>query len=190
MRSWIALVVLLALDARARPACAEEAAPLPSRDTRWYAIDAAVIDTGSLPRTSPGLSLGLDVRRGGLGAHAVASAFSPQVDHATGASIAMYDAMTMICAIGPVGRFYLGACGGGGVGLLHASARGESDVAFRPQVVAITRLDFEVDKVLLFAADVGAVLDPLRSRLDVGGATYRASLVSLRASLGVHVRFW
>ena len=191
MRVWLPLIVASVMCSR--QAFADEAAPLPSKDIRWYATLGPAVDTGSLPRTSPGMALGFDVRRGGLAARAAASAFLPQVDRASGASVALFDVMPLLCAMGPLSsRFDVGACAGAGAGLLRASVRDESAIVFRPQATALARLDLLLGAGFVVSADAGTILDPLRSPLRLAGVddAYRPSLFSFRASLGLHVQLW
>lgn len=179
--AWIAPFALASLVALTTPARAADpvAAPLPSRDIRWSMELGGAADVGSLPHATPGAVLGFDVRRGALGFHAAASAFVAE------STLALFDALASICALAPIGpRFDLGACGGLGVGLLHAEGAGS---AARPEGLAITRFDAVLVPGLLLTFDAGTIVDPLRTRV---GDAYRSSLLAFRGSLGVLVRLW
>lgn len=195
----LALSLSLAIPGPARadvPTPAEVAAPLPSRDIRWSGTVGAAVDVGSLPRASLGLTLGFDVRRGALGLRVVSSAYGPQRDHASGASIAAFDTLAMICALAPIGSVIdLGACGGGGVGILGAegasSAPADRMVRFRPEGLATTRFDVALLRALWVSLEAGVTIDPLRTRLRLAGEdAHRASLVSFRSTLSLHLRVW
>jgi len=181
------------------------AAPLPSRDTRWQALFGAALDAGSLPQVAPGITTGVDIRRGGLAARAVAAAFFPQADHGdagrTGAlSIALFDVMTTVCALAPIGGHAIGACGGTGLGIAHASRRasggadgsGGTDATLRLLGTAQLRGDLALSRAIVIAVDAGVFADPLRTRLQLDGApdSYRPPLFAFRASTALHVRFW
>jgi hypothetical protein len=182
------LMVAVVLSVTSR-AYADEAAPLPSKDIRWSVAVRGAVDAGSMPRAAPGIALGFDVRRGALGLRIDASAFVAQVDRRSDVSVGLFDAMATICALAPIGDFLdVGACGGGGAGLLRA---GSVDV-FRPQGLAIARADLVLVRGLLLATlDAGTVVDPLRTELSLGaGDPYRASSFSFRSSLGLLFRLW
>jgi hypothetical protein len=179
------------------------AGPLPSRDTRWSLTLGGAVDVGSLPRASPGLALGFDVRRGALAASVVASAFLAQDDRGSRASVALYDATAMICALAPVGlRLDIGACGGLGAGLLRAvppasdAVAADAESRLRPQGLATTRTDVALLLPSLYLSlEAGVVVDPLRTRLPFAGraaseAPHRASLVAFRGLLSVVLRLW
>jgi hypothetical protein len=175
---------------------ANVAAPLPSRDVRWSATLGGAVDAGSLPRAAPGLALGFDVRRGALSARVAGAAFLPQLDRSSGASVALFDVMAMVCALAPIGsRFDVGMCGGAGIGLLRAvaapSAPPDSSLGVRPQGEAISRLDVTLLPGLLVSLEAGVVIDPLRSPMPLTASdAYRSSLFSFRGALALHVRFW
>lgn len=186
-RTWATLATLLAF---ARPAHAADpdpiAAPLPSRDIRWSVALGGAADAGGLPRPSPGVVLGFDVRRGALGFHLAASAFVPQVEH--GQHVGLFDLLGTVCALAPIGsRFDLGACGGLGAGLLRA--RAPDSVTARPEGVAVTRFDVVLVPGLLLSLEAGTVIDPLRTSAGEG-AVSSSSLFSFRGSLGLLVRLW
>ncbi|HVJ89375.1 MAG TPA: hypothetical protein VM580_06190 [Labilithrix sp.] len=175
------------------------AAPLPSRDIRWSATLGGAVDAGSLPHVAPGLSLGFDVHRGGLAARVVGSAFLPQVDRASGTSVALFDAMAMLCALAPLGRFDLGACGGAGVGWLRAEAAANTPPAsasrVRPQGLGTLRFDVQLLPALLLSLEAGTLIDPLRSPLPLtgredAGKASRSSVFAFRAALALGLRFW
>lgn len=173
------------------------AAPLPSHDIRWSGTVGAAVDVGSLPRAAPGLALGFDVRRGALGLRVVTSAFGAQRDHASGMSIAAFDTLIMICALAPIGSSVdLGACGGGGLGLLRAegaaSAPADSVIRFRPEGIATTRFDVSLFPALWVSLEAGVTVDPLRTRLPLAGdaEAHRASLVAFRSTLSLYLRVW
>jgi hypothetical protein len=199
MRARVALVVLaLALGWPESVRAADEAAPLPSRDVRWYVSDAVLVDVGSLPRASPGLALGGGVQRGGLGASVVASGLLAQDDRASHTPIALYDLVGTVCALAPLGRVVdLGGCGGGGAGLLRVSRslrRGAGDIrlAPRPEGVATARLDLHLGRALVLSLDGGAVVAPWRPTLVVDdlGTSIRPAWLGFRGSLGLHLRLW
>jgi hypothetical protein len=204
-RASIAAVAFTTLLAFTRPAFAADAAgaaepaglaaaPLPSKDIRSSLELGGAVDVGSLPRASPGIVLGFDVRRGALGFHAAASAFLPQSERrsgassasSAGASVGLFDVLASICALAPLGsRFDLGACGGLGAGLLRADSGAAP--ALRPEGLAITRFDIVLVPGLLLTLDAGTAIDPLRTA--VGDAS-RSALFSFRGSLGILVRLW
>ncbi len=179
--------------ARAPDPAPPVAAPLPSKDIRWSVELAGAADAGSLPHASPGAALGFDVRRGALGFQLAASAFLPQSEHVAGGSngtVGLFDVLAMICALAPIGsRFDLGACGGGGAGLLDAGSSSVSrgTAALRPEGLAVTRFDVVVVPGLLLSLQAGTVLDPLRTAAGEHG---RSSLFAFRGSLGLLVRLW
>jgi hypothetical protein len=159
------------------------------------------VDVGTLPRPSPGLTLGLDVRRGGLGARASVSGFRPQTESASGASVGLFDIMAMICALVPLGsRLDAGACLGGGVGLLRGVPPPTEEagrlIALRLQGLAGARLDVAlVPKTLFLSLEPGAIVDPFRTSplpaaLPAVGNGYRSSLVSFRSAVALDLRVW
>ncbi len=163
-------------------------------DTRWFVSFSPAFDLGSLPLTSPGLKLGIDVRRGVLVFHVVASGFLARTADAFGPSVALFDTMTLTCALGPLPRgVELGVCGGIGVGLLRATAAngGESALRLRPEVSALFRVDVALSPSWVITGDVGALLDPLRPSVMLAGMAepYRPSLFALRGALGLALRF-
>jgi hypothetical protein len=190
------LSVSLFLVMLARGASADEAAPLPAKDVRWSATLGGAADVGSLPRASTGLAFGFDARRGALAARGLTSVFAPVTESRTGATVALLDVMAMVCALAPVSRWFdAGACGGGGVGLLHAarSARSPSSgVGFRLEGLATARFDLVLSNVWSLSLESGTVLDPLRTTLPLVGAgdAGRASLVAFRGVLGIYLRVW
>lgn len=193
-RASIAVVAFTTLLALAKPAFAAEpqgpadpaAAPLSSKDIRWSLQLGGAVDVGSLPHASPGVVLGFDVRRGALGFHVATSAFLPQTERASGASVGLFDLLASICALAPLGsRFDLGACGGLGAGLLRADSG--TAAALHPEGLAITRFDIVLFAGLLLTLDAGTVIDPLRTTV---GDAYRNSFFSFRGSLGILVRLW
>jgi hypothetical protein len=202
-RALISVSVALALAAAlAWPVTAradELAAPLPSQDIRRSLIVKGAFDLGTLPHAAPGLSLGFDVRAGAIAFTGVASAFLAETDHASGASVSLYDTIAMICGLAPVtARFDAGVCGGLGVGFLRSerSAVGavDSGLRVRPEGLATARFDLILVPGLLLSLDAGTVLDPLRTELPLtgvgGGDAARSSLFSFRSSLGLHLRLW
>ncbi|MDB4935389.1 MAG: hypothetical protein JWP87_2361 [Labilithrix sp.] len=173
-------------DEPGRPA---EAGPLPSKDIRWSLVLAGGTDVGTLPRATPKLALGFDVRRGALAFRLEGTALLPQQDHPSAASVASFDTMGMICALLPVATILdAGACGGIGAGMLRSDAA----TMFRPQGLGVVRVDFVLFPGFLLSADAGALLDPMRTEVALGapGETHRASLVAFRGSLGAIVRLW
>jgi hypothetical protein len=182
------LVTLATLLAFARPAHAADpdpiAAPLPSRDIRWSVALGGAADAGGLPRSSPGVVLGFDVRRGALGFHLAASGFVPQVEQSQ--HVGLFDLLGTVCALAPIGsRFDLGVCGGLGAGLMRAADSAKA----RPEGVAVTRFDVVLVPGLLLSLEGGTVIDPLRTSAGEG-AVSRSALFSFRGSLGVLVRLW
>jgi hypothetical protein len=187
--TWATLVALLALASGRRAHAADPdpiAAPLPSRDIRWSVALGGAVDAGGLPRPSPGVALGFDVRRGALGFHLAASGFLPQRERSDPSErVGLFDLLGTVCALVPLGpRFDLGPCGGLGAGLL--TARGSS-VTARPEGVAVTRFDVVLVPGLLLSLEAGTVIDPLRTS---AGDASRSALFSFRGSLGVLVRLW
>lgn len=185
--------LLFAMPARA----ADEAAPLPSHDIRGSATLGGAVDIGALPRPSPGVALGFDVRRGALGAHLAASAFLGQHDRASGTSLALFDALASICALAPVGsRLDVGACGGLGAGLLRAELDATSAVStrLRPEGLATSRVDVALTPVLYLSLEAGVVLDPLRTVSPLPSSpsqeAHRTSLFSFRGAVSLQVRLW
>lgn len=171
----------------------DDAAPLPARDIRWQASAGATFDVGSLPRPAVGAALGLDLRRGALGARVVSSAFFPNAGE-SGATTGLFDLVASICAVGPLGGgFGVGMCGGAGFGLLYANPRvGSSVLAMRPELLATVRLELPLTKWLLVHVDGGALCDPLRPELrasDTSASTV-PGLFALRTSLSLQLRFW
>lgn len=180
-----------------RPARAEEAAPLPPKDMRWSATLGGAADVGSLPRPSTGLAIGFDVRRGGLAARGVTSVFSPRTESTTGASVALLDMLAMICALAPLRPWFdAGACGGAGIGFVHAvRSPGASEAAgtsLRLEGLATARFDFVLSEVWAISLETGTVLDPLRTTVPLVGAgeAGRSSLFAFRGALGLSLRVW
>lgn len=196
-RVRVALVLSLSMTL-ARVASAEEAAPLPAKDLRWSATLGGTADVGSLPRASTGLAMGFDVRRGALAARGVTSIFAPQREPGSGASVALVDLMSMVCALAPVRAWFdAGACGGGGLGLLRAAEvpggpSSSSGASLRLQGLATARFDLVLSPAWSFSLETGAVVDPLRTALPVAGASdaARASLLAFRGVLGIYLRVW
>jgi hypothetical protein len=64
----------------------------------------------------------------------------------------------------------------------------------RPEGIATTRVDIALSSALYASFELGAVVDPLRTRVALasadGGEPYRASLLSFRGTLSVQIRFW
>lgn len=167
----------------------DDAAPLPSRDTRWYAVAGGSLDTGTMPDPSLGATLGLDVRRGALGAKVVSSAFLATAD-APGPSVALFDLVASGCAFAPFGGgAWAGLCAGGGIGLLRAKPELREPTLFaRPEILASLRADLPLARSILLSLDGGALFDPVRPVLDASG--YRPPAVALRTSLALYVRFF
>jgi hypothetical protein len=190
-------LVLVPASSSAHEPVADPAAPLPAKDIRWAATLGGAADVGSMPRASAGLALGFDVRRGALAARAISSVFAPQIEHTTGASVALFDLMAMVCALAPVSSWLdAGACGGGGFGLLRAGplpgAVGAAGLALRPEGLGTARFDFVLSNAFVISLETGTVLDPLRTMLPIAGAgdAGRSSLLSFRGVLGIYVRVW
>jgi len=194
LRWSVPLSLSLALTS---PAFADEAAPLPAKDVRWSATMGGAVDAGSLPQASTGLALGFDVRRGALAARTLTSVFVPQTEQTSGASVALLDLVTMVCALAPVSAWFdAGACGGGGLGLVRAAqsagAQESSGVALRLEGVATARFDLVLSHAWSFSLETGTVLDPLRTTVPLAGVgdAGRASLLAFRGVLGIYLRVW
>jgi hypothetical protein len=180
------------------PGSAPEAAhPLPSRDVRWSLAAGGAVDVGSLPRAAPGLALGLDVRRGGLGAAVLFSGYLPQEDRASAAEVGLFDATALVCLLVPTPvRLDAGACAGGSAGLLYgAASAGEAQgrFALRPEGTAVARVDFTlVRKALVLSLDPGLVFDPLRPSLVLSpsGDAFRPASFAFRGLVTLDVRVW
>jgi len=185
-------VTLAAAHARADeapPRSADAARPLPARDTRAFVVLAPTFDATTAPRPAAGLALGVDVRHGALAWRLSSAAFLANAAPG-GPSVALFDVLAAVCALGPLGGGYgVGLCGGGGLGLLRAvSAAGSTSLRARPELTASARFDAPLSKWLVLSAEAGTLWDVARPRL--GEPTYRPSLLTLRASLGLALRFW
>ncbi len=213
----VAIIVALASDQDERfaaPAPPSAAGPPPAEADRppaplatgtpagWRAAlrGSAAFDSASLPQPSPGMAVGAEARRSLFSAGVTLAGFLAQTSR-TGprsveASVGLFYAMVTACARSPVvSSVDLGACLGGGVGLLSGKSAGVanpgSGVGWRPQGELLGRAGFALFADLWLAIDGGLLVDPVRSpfRITNVGDVHRPSAVALRTSVGVEMRF-